>query len=132
MLSTDDLLSKTIQFLRLPLIVGVVFIHTLNDSYGQFPVYDWTRYLVNDELAHIAVPLFFFMSGFLFFYRTDFSFATYKQKLIKRVHSLLIPYLLWNAEMLVVGFIHPSFVPTDWSSWGQHLAQQLLGWRVSR
>lgn len=32
MLSNNELLSKTITFLRLPLIVGVVFIHTnLND-----------------------------------------------------------------------------------------------------
>lgn len=70
MLSNDDLLSKTILFLRFPLIVAVVFIHAnladvmiggvLLVEEGQFPLHDMIFHILSDELARIAVPLFFF------------------------------------------------------------------------
>lgn len=56
---------------------------------GQFPVYDVFRYIVSEQLATIAIPLFFFISGFLFFYRSDFSLAVYGTKLRKRIRTLL-------------------------------------------
>lgn len=101
MSSNNDRLSKTIMFLRFPLIVAVVFIHTnladvmingrLLVNEGQFPIHDLFRHIITNELARIAVPLFFFISGFLFFYHTDFSMKMYKQKLKKRVRTLLVP-----------------------------------------
>lgn len=87
----DAALSKTIMFLRFPLIVSVVFIHaglegvviggnvTVHD--GQFPIYESVYHVITNELARVSVPLFFFISGFLFFYRTDFSMKAYGQKL---------------------------------------------------
>lgn len=103
----DTVLSKTITFLRFPLIVAVVFIHTCLENVvigetlmvpeGQFPIYNILHHIVTDEFARIAVPIFFFISGFLFFFRSDFSFKTYGQKLKKRVRTLLVPYLFWNA-----------------------------------
>ena len=39
---------------------------------------------------------FFFISGFLFFKEGTFDFALYKKKLKSRIHTVLIPYLLWN------------------------------------
>ena len=120
MMENKELLSKTITFLRLPLIVGVVFIHTnfadvniggkLWATQGQFPIHDIFRYLVSEELARIAVPLFFFMSGFLFFLHTDFSFSAYKKKLEKRVYTLLIPYLFWNIVVLSLFFLTQTFM----------------------
>ena len=120
MISNDDVLSKTITLLRFPLIVAVVFIHTnLTDvmidgtllvEEGQFPVHDVFRHIVTDELAKIAVPLFFFISGFLFFYRSEFSLAVYGMKLKKRVRTLLVPYLFWNIVVLLLYFLTQSFL----------------------
>lgn len=69
--------SKVIKFLRFPLIVGVVLIHsTLSDMmiHGQ-PLLigdDWYFFktltkLLSGIFARVAVPLFFFISGYLFF-----------------------------------------------------------------
>lgn len=113
MLSNDDTtLSKTIMFLRFPLIVTVVFIHTrledvmINGSLlvneGQFPIYRLLRHIVNNELASIAVPLFFFISGFLFFYHSDFSIEAYVKKIKKRARTLLIPYIFWNVVVFLL------------------------------
>lgn len=49
-------------------------------------------------LGETGVPGFFFISGFLFF----LSKKTYSQKLKTRVHTLLIPYLLWNLILLIL------------------------------
>ena len=103
----DELLSKTISFLRFPLIVGVVFIHfniiemglsAHGISYGaDYP--GWFYHVVrffSVVLPSMCVPLFFFFSGYLFFYHTDFNANIYWEKLRKRCHTLLIPFVLWN------------------------------------
>lgn len=109
--TNSQLQSKTISFLRFPLIVLVVLIHTqinsingissndtiTNPFSGAFPIYESNSFLFSQIIARIAVPLFFFISGFLFFYKTpDFSLSTYAAKLKKRIFRLLIPYLIWN------------------------------------
>lgn len=58
--------------------------------------------LISEVFASISVPLFFFIAGFLFFYKANFSFPVYLSKLKKRAGTILVPYLFWNA--LVIGF----------------------------
>ena len=76
---------------------------------SQFPVYNVIRHIVTDEIEKIAIPLFFFISGFLFFYRSEFSFATYGLKLKRRIRTLLIPYLFWNMVVLLYKFLTQTF-----------------------
>lgn len=120
-MTNDELQSKIINFLRFPLIVGVVLIHTrittitmngLEVFQGNtFPVYDTVSFLVSDVIARIAVPLFFFISGFLFFYRSGgFSLLVYRHKLKRRIHSILIPYLFWNLLVVLFFFLAQTFI----------------------
>lgn len=102
MSSNNTTLSKTITFLRFPLIVAVVFIHTGLREEGEFPIYDMLYHAISDELSGIVVPLFFFISGFLFFFHSDFSKQTYIHKLRKRIYTLLIPYLFWNLIPFII------------------------------
>ena len=79
MSSTDfsKLQSQTINFLRFPLIIGVVLIHShvLKAVYGgtnilekvSMPYYIGVSYFISNVLSNIAVPLFFLISGYLFF-----------------------------------------------------------------
>lgn len=112
-MTNDELLSKTISWLRFPLIVGVVFIHfnfiadeeiTIRGVEYTINSPQWLTYFItfcSSVLPRISVPLFFFMSGFLFFYRTEFNAESYKKKLKSRSRSLLIPYILWNTIFLL-------------------------------
>lgn len=53
----------------------------------------------------MAVPLFFFMSGYLYFIsigNDNFSFATWKKKTHNRIKSLVIPYLVWNLLIMLL------------------------------
>lgn len=61
------------------------------------------------------VPAFFFISGFLYFYSVGtgaFTFADYRRKTKRRLFTLLIPYLIWNAvrivELLLTGSLAAS------------------------
>lgn len=42
------------------------------------------------------MPIYFFISGFVFFLGVDFTKDVYYRKLKNRVKTLLIPYLIWN------------------------------------
>lgn len=110
-MTNDKLLSRTISYLRFPLTVGVVFIHfSLHEGLNIHGIKhglenpEWFFFIVNfisQVLARIGVPLFFIISGFLFFYGRDFNREVYNRKLKSRAKSLLIPFLLWNIIAII-------------------------------
>jgi surface polysaccharide O-acyltransferase-like enzyme len=106
---TEETQSKVIEFLRFPMIIGVLFIHssTMNvpgvnwGTESYMPIYYVCIVLFSQILGRIAVPFFFFVSGFLFFLNTDFNKQCYKTKLKNRFRTLLLPYLFWNIVVLI-------------------------------
>lgn len=101
--------SKVISVSRFPIIVGVVFIHALIISNGTD-----LHYFLGNVVGRIGVPLFYIISGYLFFQRYDNSLKCYKNKLKKRIFSLLVPYLIWNfIAYLVYAFITHTMQPED-------------------
>ena len=93
--------SKTIDFLRFPMAVMVVFIHQPSQLVTVRGGGDLLSNIVVSAssyvLAHIAVPLFFFISGFLYFYNLKkWNKEVYIAKTKKRIKTLFIPYICWN------------------------------------
>jgi fucose 4-O-acetylase-like acetyltransferase len=76
----------------------------------SFPVYRLCDSLFAGVLAAVCVPLFFLLSGFLFFRNVDFNRQTYITKLRSRARTLLVPYLFWTFAMLLVIFIVRIFI----------------------
>lgn len=118
-LSSTSLQSKVITFLRFPLIVGVVMIHTLPHQVtiggvefvdiSKFKLYDYTFFLISEVLARIAVPLFFFISGFLFF-KGEFTVDSYFLKLKRRGRTILLPYIIWNLLVIAMFLFLQTFM----------------------
>lgn len=117
----EKLQSQVISFLRFPLIVAVVFVHSnpgvviFNGvsfiNICNFPIYQEVRYFITDIVARIAVPAFFLISGFLFFRKIDcFNSKIYIQKLKKRGKTLLIPYLFWNLVVILIYYLAQTFL----------------------
>lgn len=80
------------------LAVFVILIHTFNLAYYGKDQKDYLYFVemfFSERLGRIAVPLFFFISGLLFFLNMD-CLADVFTKLKKRAKSVVIPYLLWN------------------------------------
>ena len=99
-------LSETIGVLRFPLMVCVVLIHTIIPNQTQHLFVDWFDSYVIESFVRIAVPLFFFISGFLFFNGVDrFGRSEYWDKLKKRVKRLLVPYILCGVFAIFVKYV---------------------------
>lgn len=96
-------LSEAITWLRFPLIFLIILLHCYSTVGlpGDHGLYFRVIYPFSLWLGETGVPGFFFISGFLFF----LSKKRYLQKLESRFHTLLIPYLLWNALLLALYII---------------------------
>lgn len=110
----SNIVSRTIDFLRFPMAVMVVYIHnfTLFDipytidwyHFDGMSIYNLIRVYVSLVLTHIAVPAFFLISGFLLFKGLEeWNWKVYYGKLRNRFRSLLIPYLTWIIIALAIG-----------------------------
>lgn len=106
--SFEQLQSKVIDFLRFPLIVWVVLIHSniskiINVEANDFLIFSFVRYVFSNTFAHVAVPLFFFIAGFLLYHKMNsFTGKDYIKKLKSRFKTLVIPYILWNLIYIVI------------------------------
>jgi peptidoglycan/LPS O-acetylase OafA/YrhL len=104
--------SDRMALLRLPLVVGVVFIHAYETEVGlasgavgiqdpgAFSV--MFRDLLSEGIARVAVPLFYLMSGYLLFLGCQGTWTEYGKRLRSRARTLLVPYLFWNLSTLVL------------------------------
>ena len=108
----DESTSNRLAVLRFPLIVAVVFIHARAIALSGGAVVTKANdtapsgliliELISQGLARTAVPLFFMMSGFLFFWKMEWNWPHYLLKLQARVRTLLIPFLFWNILTLLI------------------------------
>ena len=139
-MNTASVQSQVISFLRFPLVVFVLFIHSdfrgINSAWN--PALLDTPFLhlasislslgniidfLSGSLAPLANPFFFFISGLLFFKGSDFSKKDYFDKLRSRTRSLLVPYVMWNAIFLVALFVAEQLQPGWTSAIGKPIAQ---------
>jgi len=98
--------SELIKTMRFPLIVLVLYEHSVRNysapmvlSLDSANVFHFLTEMISHFFCAIAVAWFFFFSGFLYFHNLQdeqFGYTWAKQKLNRRVHSVLIPYLFWN------------------------------------
>ena len=138
--------TRFITALRFPLALLVVFIHSYN-SVWRTSVHTQVEplgTLLSRILPTFAVPLFFAISGYLFFLgiRSSFSWHTYANKLHRRCYTLLLPYLVWNLiafalyalKDMVAGqaLQHPLSLNLLWGSASLGTATtNVLGWHVA-
>lgn len=105
----DDHTSTKINWLKSLMILEVVYIHT-GDNYitpllskhdASSNFFQFIIYLLSDTIASTAVPLFFVMSGLLFFNNFLPTHDIYVKKLKSRISTLAIPYIFWNFMFLL-------------------------------
>jgi peptidoglycan/LPS O-acetylase OafA/YrhL len=96
-----------ISQLRFPMIVLVTFAHSYGrvaDDYillsSDWNMYDFLKLLISQSLVKVAVPVFYIISGYLFFCHLEkWRWDVWRQKLLRRGATLLVPYLFWNLLM---------------------------------
>ena len=113
--------SKTIDLIRFPLAIAVVFIHSFgmpetadiqSINYAELTgmdLYNLLRVFISQIIASIAIPTFYVTAGFLFFCNIkEWSKQVYFSKIKSRVGSLIVPYILWN----IIAFVAFLFIQT--------------------
>ena len=118
---TKKVYSDALNLLRFPLAVVVVSVHIFA---APFPMREelmensWLFREVNDFvfsfLRSQSVPIYFFISGYVFFLGITLDRATFKRKLKNRFQSLFIPFVIWNLLMLGM------HMAQDWLSPSEH------------
>jgi surface polysaccharide O-acyltransferase-like enzyme len=113
--NANELQSKTIDWLRFPLIIMIVAIHMPSPPLVDIQQVDYFNLSGTDIcnivitlilyiLTYIAVPCFFMFSGFLFFYKVkEWNKNSYQSKIRSRLKTLVLPYLVWNLIAIGVG-----------------------------
>ena len=105
--------SETVDLLKVLLTIGIVFLHaSLIEQSGQNAAYDVFQHGI-DLLGGLCVPLFFALSGYLYFRnvpeKPDFRFFWKKTR--NRFSSLLLPYLIANAFAFLCYWAAWHFAP---------------------
>lgn len=118
----DNLQSHTVDWLRYPLMLLIVILHSDSPILCELPQVgiSATCYYLARTVAKLAVPLFFIISGYYFFRKPEiFNREAYTSKIRKRALTLLVPYLFWNYfawafQMAVVVLQgHADWIPSD-------------------
>ena len=115
MRSENTLFNIRISLYGFIMTVAVIWIHAVEPALaaGSSLASDnfalrTAEYLLGNVLGQLAVPGFFCLSGYLFFRNCDLSMSTataasfFRNKLTKRVYSLVLPYVLWNLIYYII------------------------------
>lgn len=96
----NDLQRNKITYLSFALALLIIVRHSIGiETYSSMPVW---LYYVEKCLSHftdLAVPTFFAVSGFLFYYNFTFEGLTKKWK--SRLRTVVLPFIIWN----LIGFL---------------------------
>lgn len=111
-LSAAELDSRVAAELRFPLIALIAIIHVTVAAPAEFPAAQSAIALFQNVLTRVAVPLFFFISGYFYFFKTEnFGAQAWGAKTHSRVKTLLVPYVVWNAISALQFFLRWKFSP---------------------
>lgn len=120
-MSQKEKLTEVLNWIRIVFFILIIFIHNSNylvEGKGiilgkgtNVPFFYYISEYISEVVARIAVPGFFIISGYLFFYKVEFNRRTYIEKIKRRFKSLFIPYLFWCILFAVYYFVLPLVIP---------------------
>lgn len=90
--------SKKLKILSFISIIGVLVAHSYFVENNAWEINAFIQDWIGCQIVRFCIPLFFFISGYLFFRETKDGGGIQKilRKMRTRSHSLILPYLLWN------------------------------------
>lgn len=103
-------LSNKIKIISFLSIVSVVWMHAYYiESENCVSIHFIQRYV--SLFADFAVPMFYVISGFLFFANIDKQNIKqfFANKIKKRLHTLLVPYFIWSTIFIIIVYVVRCF-----------------------
>ena len=99
---------ESLDFLKAFLVLVVLVVHYCGTvcfedvSRENNPALFWFTSILSGFFRGQSVPIYFFISGYLFFFNGKFSMVEYYRKLRRRIKSLLVPYIIWNTLSIIL------------------------------
>ena len=90
-----EYLSRKLKLLSAFAIIMVIYIHMYYTEGAVTPTLNLLETIVSG-FCRTAVPLFYIISGYLFFLKVPDGLKSIRQKIKKRARTLLVPYLIAN------------------------------------
>lgn len=97
-------LSNKIKNISFILTILVVILHAYNIQ-NDISIVSFIQTFISYGIATIAVPIFFMISGYLFFYKFEPSLNNWIKKYKKRFKTLLVPFIIWCTGWMIVLYI---------------------------
>lgn len=94
-MSVSNFLSLKLRIISFIGIFYVLFIHSTILNVESFLFFSYTQAFLR-TIWNSFFPLFFSISGYLFFLGFDGSKEQFVKKFKSRIKSLIIPYIIWN------------------------------------
>lgn len=104
--------SQSLDLLRFPLAIVIVIVHVFNSGgitfqgvtsgFEAYPFFMGVNRFIDGFLRSQSVPIYYFISGYVFFLGVKMTREVYIRKFRNRVNTLLIPYFLWNLVGLLL------------------------------
>ena len=99
-------ISKRFDVLRTLLVVFVIGVHAEKGLQAYFTeIPDALRavcIVINHNIFRLCVPVFFSISGYLFYLTYKPTLAAYGKMVVKKTRTILFPYLLFNAVTIAL------------------------------
>ena len=98
--------SQALNLLRFPLAIVIVTVHIFEyqpNGYNaaEFPIFDFIKSFIEAFLHWQSTPIYYFISGFVFYIGLrNWDKNKWIKKIKNRKNSLLIPFLIWNTFYL--------------------------------
>lgn len=100
--------------------LDVRYLHIFSMPAEALDATTFTEYLLANGILRFRIPMLFIISGYLF---AMLDSTPHRDRIKKRVRTLLLPYVLWSALCLALFYVAEMFQPTrDWIA-AAHVAQ---------
>jgi len=117
----NNYLRVKIKVLSFFLVVLVVIVHSYNTGFNADPeglhsisgINGFIQEFICQGLNRIASPLFFIISGYLFFVNISGSAGDFIRKARKRFFTLIIPYVFWSVWGIVLYLFLQAVLPAS-------------------
>ena len=108
--------KNKIKYFSFILSVLVILVHSINMP-PIYKIFSFENIFGIEYIGSIAAPGFFIISGFLFFVNIENNdkFIVIKNKIVKRIHTVLLPFLMWNSIYYMIKVIYELILTRTWT-----------------
>ena len=108
--------KNKIKFFSFLLSVLVILVHSINMP-PIYKIFSFENIFGIEYIGSIAAPGFFILSGFLFFVNVNSNdkFDVIKNKMIKRIHTVVLPFLMWNSMYYMIKVVYELILTRTWT-----------------